>query len=81
MPKVLRRNLPQQLYDHLLDRVQQRNISGKQLTLMVAWLDTQPEVPHGKWFKRFPGMIVCGEGELVKTFLASGQVPSGEEVQ
>lgn len=80
MPKVLRRNLPQALFDHLLDRVQQRQISGAQLTLMVDWLDMQPEVPAGKWFKRFPGMTVCGEGELVKTFLTVGQVPLGEEV-
>ncbi len=80
MPKILRRNLPPALYDHLLERVQQRNISGKQLALMIAWLDSKPEVPNGKWFKRFPAMIVCGEGELVKTFLVPGQVPIGEEV-
>ena len=60
MPKVLRRNLPQALFDHLLDRVQQRQIPSGQLTLMVDWLDTQPEVPPGKWFKRFPSMTVCG---------------------
>jgi hypothetical protein len=47
---------------------------------MVEWLDTRPEVPCGKWFKRFPDMIVCGEDELVKTFLVSGQIPMGEEV-
>jgi hypothetical protein len=81
MPKVLRRNLPPQLYAHLLDRVQQRHIPGAQLTLMIEWLDKQPEVPNGKWFKRFPGMIVCGENELVKTFLVPGQVPLGREVQ
>jgi hypothetical protein len=81
MPKVLRRNLPPQLYAHLLDRVQQRHIPGSQLTLMIEWLDKQPEVPNGKWFKRFPGMIVCGENELVKTFLVPGQVPLGREVQ
>ena len=80
MPKVLRRNLPPALFDHLLDRVEDRRISREQLTLMVDWLDTQPEVPARKWFKRFPGMTVCGEGELVKTFLTVGQVPSGEEV-
>ena len=42
---------------------------------MVDWFDTQPEVPHGKWFKRFSGMIVCGEGELVKpsSYLARSQ--------
>jgi hypothetical protein len=47
---------------------------------MIQWLDMQPEVPTGKWFKRFPGMIVCSEAELVKTFLVSGQVPVGEEI-
>jgi hypothetical protein len=81
MPRVLRHNLPRQLYAHLLERIEQRQISGKELALMVEWLDQQPEVPRGKWFKRFPGMTVCGEGELVKTFLVPGQVPIGEEVQ
>ena len=70
-----------QLYADLLDRVQQRQISGRQLALMIEWLDAQPEVPNGKWFKRFPGMIVCGEGELVKTFLTPEQSPIGDEVR
>jgi hypothetical protein len=34
----------------------------------------------GRCYKRFSGMIVCGEGELVKTFLRTGQVPSGEQL-
>jgi len=49
--------------------------------LLAEWLDTEPEVPVGKWFKRFPEMIVCGEGELVKTFLRLGQVPAGDEIR
>jgi len=81
MPRILRRNLPRQLYAHLLERVQQRHISSKQLTMLVEWLDAQPEVPQGKWFKRFPGMVVCGEGGLIRTFLIPGQVPMGEEIQ
>jgi hypothetical protein len=81
MPTVLRCNLPRPLYAHLLNRVQDRQVSAKDLVLMVEWLDTKPEVPQGKWFKRFPRMTVCGEGELVKTFLTPGQVPVGEEVQ
>jgi hypothetical protein len=81
MPKVLRRNLPRQLYAHLLERVEERQISAAQLRLMIAWLDTQPQVPPGRWFKRFSGMTVCGEGELVKTFLTSDQTPTGHEVR
>jgi len=80
MPKIRRHNLPPPLYDHLLDRVQQRNISAQQLRLMLRWMDTQPEVPNGRWFKRFPELIVCGEGELIKTFLVPSQTPTGQEV-
>jgi len=65
--------------DHLLDRVTEREISASQLGRFANWLATEPEVPEGRWFKRFPEMIVCGEGDLVKTFLRPGQVPAGEE--
>jgi hypothetical protein len=46
--------------------------------LLAEWLDTQPEVPEGPWFKKFPGMTVCGEGELIKTFLQPGQIAAGK---
>jgi hypothetical protein len=80
MPKVRRENLPPALLRHLLDRIQDRSISASQLGLLAQWLDTQPTVPTGPWFKRFPGLIVCGEGEWVKTFLIPGQLPHGLEL-
>lgn len=80
MPRVRRQNLPPRLLEHLLDRIQTRNISADQLGLLAVWLDTMPEVPTGRWFKRFSGMIVCGEGELIKTFLQPGQLPEGTEI-
>jgi hypothetical protein len=80
MPKIRRVNLPPALLNHLLDRIVEREISFNQLGLFADWLVTEPEVPDGRWFKRFPEMIVCGEGELVKTFLRTDQVPAGEEV-
>ena len=58
----------------------EREISPQQLRLLAEWLDLEPEVPTGQWYKRFPEMIVCGEGELIKTFLRRGQVPIGEEL-
>ncbi len=81
MPKIRRRNLPPTLLQHLVDRIQSREISPEQLGAFAQWLDTEPQVPIGRWFKRFSGMIVCGEGELVKTFLRTGQLPSGEELR
>ena len=81
MPKVRRANIPSALFHHLLDRIQSRKISADQLTQLARWLDTEPEVPEGEWYKRFSGMAVCGEGELIRTFLLSGQHPKGKRVE
>jgi hypothetical protein len=81
MPKVRRQSLPPALLQHLLDRIQQRRIAADQLGLLAEWLDAEPEVPQGRWFKRFPAMIACGEGELLKTFLSPSQAPVGDEVR
>jgi hypothetical protein len=80
MPKVRRLNIPPALFQHLLDRIQSRKIPATQLELLAKWLDTEPDVPEGQWYKRFSSMTVCGEGELVKTFLVAGQHPKGERV-
>ena len=79
MPQVRRRNLPPALLDHLPDRVRAREISPDQLGEFA--LDTAPEVAMGRWFKRFSDMTVCGEGEMVKTFLREAQAAPGEEVR
>ena len=81
MPKILRSKLPQALLVHLLARMRERGISFDQITELARWMDKEPEVPSQKWFKRFAGFIVCGEGELIKTFLLPGQAPEGEEIR
>lgn len=81
MPEVRRENLPPALFRHLLDRIQDRSIGADQLGLLAEWLDAHPQVPTDRWFKRFPGMTVCGEGEWVKTFLLPVQAPVGKEVK
>ena len=80
MPRVLRKDLAPALFQHLLDRIQQRKIDARQLELLARWLDKEPGVPEGPWYKRFSGMTVCGEGDLVKTFLAPGQAAKGTRV-
>jgi len=80
VPKVRRQNLPPALFQHLLERIQSRKIPATQLALLAAWLDMEPAVPDGEWYKRFSGMTVCGEGELVKTFLLQGQAPKGKRI-
>lgn len=80
MPKIRRHNLPPALFHHLLDRIQKRKIAASQVELLARWLDTEPEVPEGEWYKPFSGMIVCGEGELIKTFLLPTQLAKGQRV-
>ena len=81
MPCVRRQGVPEAVLRHLLDRIRERSISADQLTLLAEWLDENPEVPEGNWYRRFTGMTVCGEGEWVKPFLLPGQVPFGTEVR
>jgi len=80
MPKIQRKDIPKPLFEHLLQRVQERNIGADAIKSLAGWLDTNPEVPTGSWYKRFPTMTVCGEGALVKTFLTPSQAPIGDEL-
>ncbi len=80
MPAIQRTDIPRQLLRHLLKRIQERNIDAGALQPFVSRLDTNPEVPPGDWFKRFPGMIVCGRGTLVRTFLTPTRSPIGKEL-
>jgi hypothetical protein len=80
MPRIRRENVPEVLLRHLYLRLKQRHFTPDQLMLFSDWLDQEIDVPTGKWFKRFPGMTVCGEGELVKTFLLPDQLPTGTEI-
>ena len=80
MPKIKHTNIPKPLFIHLLARVDQRGISTDSLEQLSAWLYTNPEVPRGDWYKRFQEFTVCGEGELVKTFLTPDQYATGTEI-
>jgi hypothetical protein len=79
MPPLQRVDLPERLLRHLLARIREREISVTDLTALATWLDSHPIVPADRWYKRFHGMIVCGEGALIKTFLKPTQIPVGKE--
>jgi hypothetical protein len=80
LPRVRRSGVPPALLAHLLDRVRDRNVEPRFLEDLARWLDGEPEVPEGLWYKRFTGMTACGEGDLVKTFLSPGQAPRGKKI-
>lgn len=58
MPEVRRRRLPPLLLEHLLERAQQRHISFENLQELYRWLGSDPIVPDGDWFKRFPNFTL-----------------------
>jgi hypothetical protein len=80
MAKLQRSDIPRPLLEHLLLRVRDRDIDEDAVQSLAAWLDTNPEVPKGNWFKRFSTMTVCGDGALIKTFLTPAQAPFGTEL-
>ena len=66
MPKIERWDaLPAAVRQHLADN---------QLRL---WVESQPEVPEGDWYKDFGSFKVCGHGSYPKTFLLPGQAARG----
>ena len=81
MPKLKREHLRDALLAPLSSRIRRGNVPVTQLVELSRWLDGNPVAPNGKWFKRFVGFTVGGEGELVKTVLVEGQLPEGTEVR
>lgn len=81
MPRIQRADFPKELLRHLLARVQERRISLEALHQVVHWLDSNPTVHSGPWYKRFQGVTICGHGSLVKTFLTPQQTALGTEVE
>jgi len=66
--------------NHLLQRFREGRISVDDFTELKHWLESDPEVPAGLWFKRFPKFTLVGEGEFPKSFLTEKMQPKGDEV-
>ena len=67
--------------NHHVYRFREGGISVSDFDELQDWLDSNPDVPHEAWYKKFPKFILAGEGEVPKTFLTSGMVPHGTEVK
>lgn len=73
-------NLPPGVRRHLIDRMRDRAISIADLNRLRLWIDSNPEVPEGEWYKDFGSFKICGNGSLPKTFLRRGQAAKGKAV-
>jgi hypothetical protein len=81
MPKIRTwRDLPHGVRQHLIDRMRDREISIADLNRLRLWIDSNPEVPEGNWYKDFGSFKICGNGSLPKTFLMRGQAAIGKAV-
>ncbi len=80
MPK-LRKPPPPGILDHLVERYRDGRISVIDFIELKHWLESDPEVPAGMWYKRFKKFTLVGEGEMPKTFLTPGMAPKGRQVQ
>jgi len=79
MPKI--KKPPPYFMKHLVDRFREGRISVSDFDALQDWLNSNPEVPAGAWYKRFPKFFLAGEGEVPKTFLTPDMVPHGTEIQ
>ena len=80
LPKIRFSDLPRPVWEHLLARVAEREISLRDLHHLQAWVKTGPEAPYGDWYKDFGSFTLCGSGEIPKTVLAKGMTPFGEPI-
>ena len=79
MPKIARwDDLPANVRQHLIERLRDRAISISDLNQLRLWIDSQPEVPEGDWYKDFGSFKLCGAGSYPKTFLLPGQPAKGQ---
>jgi len=80
LPKIRFSNLPQPVWEHLLARVAEREISLNDLRHLQSWVKTSPYAPEGDWYKDFGSFLLCGSGEIPKTVLAKRHDPFGKPV-
>jgi hypothetical protein len=73
-------DFPPALREHLVERMRDRRITLDDLNRLRLWIESDPEVPEGLWYKDFGSFKLCGEGRYPKTFLVAGQPAKGTEV-
>ena len=81
MPKIdVWAKFPKGIRDHLIERLKDRKITLQDLNQLRLWIESNPDVPDGEWYKDFGSFKICGEGKYPKTFLLRGQAAKGQEL-
>ena len=69
------------MWQHLLQRVAERQISLADLSRLQDWVKSEPYAPEGDWYKDFGSFKLCGSGEYSRMVLAEGRKPFGEAIK
>lgn len=77
----IKRPPPKGILDHLTQRFRDGRIAAADFLELKHWLESDPEVPSGKWYKRFKTFTLAGEGGTPLTFLTPGMSVQGEDVR
>ena len=80
MPKI-KKPPPPGILNHLIQRYREGRIQESDILELKHWLESDPDVPSGKWYKRFKTGTLAGKGEVPSTFLAPGMAADGTEVE
>ena len=65
---------------YLSERLLSRKITFADLDKLRVWMESQPDVPDGPWFRDFGSFKIVGEGPNPLSFLDSEQIAYGEEI-
>src|SRR5437867_33777 len=77
MPKI-KKSPPPGIMNHLIKRYREDRISSADFLELKHWMESDPDVPNGKWYKRFKTGTLAGKGEMLLTFLSSGMAVDGK---
>ena len=78
LPKIS--SLPRPVWEHILARVEERQISLEDLRRSQEWVNAAPWAPEGDWYKVFGSFMIRGSGEFPKTVLTKGMAPFGTRI-
>lgn len=81
MPKIRFSSLPRPVWEHILARVEERQISLEDLRRLQEWVKVGPWAPACDWYKDFGSFLICGSGEFPKTVLTKGMTPFGTRIE
>lgn len=73
-------NFPVGIKQHLERRLLDRKITLDDLNKLRVWVDSDPNLPPGHWFRDFGSFKIVGEGPNPLSFLNSDQIAFGEEI-